>query len=79
MNYASKILTLNKEELIEIIKNNRDKKSVDIDNQLIRVIDIFYGRFSIKQLSWIFSKVQFICRTNKKYKEFESVKNICLV
>jgi len=41
MNYASKILTLDKEELIDIIKNNRDRKSVDIDNQLIRVIDIF--------------------------------------
>jgi len=79
MNYESKILTLDKEELIDIIKNNRDRKSVDIDNQLIRVIDIFYDRFSIKQLSWIFSKVQFICRTNKKYREFENVKDICLI
>jgi len=79
MNYAGKILTLDKEELIDIIKNNRDRKSVDIDNQLIRVIDIFWGRFSIKQLSWIFSKVQFICRTNKKYREFENVKDICLI
>jgi|GEM_PF-4798462 len=79
MNYASKILTLDKEELIDIIKNNRGRKSVDIDNQLIRVIDIFWGRFSIKQLSWIFSKVLFICRTNKKYKEFEGVKDICLI
>jgi len=79
MDYSSKMLTVNKEELIEIIRNNRGRKSVDIDNHLIRVIDIFWNRFSIKQLSWIFSKIQFICRTNKKYKEFSGVKDICLV
>ena len=33
MNYAGKILTLDKEELIDIIKNNRDRKSVDIVKQ----------------------------------------------
>ena len=78
MEYKSKILTLDKEELIGIIKNNVDKKSIEIDNKLIRVIDIFYGRFSIKQLSWITAKIQFIVRTNNLYKNYRGFKDIVL-
>ena len=79
MELKSKKLFLNKDELIAVIKNNRDKKSKDIDNQLIRTIDIFYGRFSVKQLAWITAKVNYIMRYNKLYKDFRKMDDIVLL
>jgi len=79
MELKSKKLFLNKEELIGIIKNNQDKKSVDIDNQLIRMIDVFYGRFSIKQLKWITAKINYIIRYNKMYKNYKKMEDIVLL
>ena len=79
MELKSKKLFLNKEELVGIIKNNIDKKSKDIDNKLIRMIDIFYGRFSVKQLQWITAKVNFIVRYNKLYKNYSKMTDIVLL
>ena len=79
MELKSKKLFLNKDELIAVIKNNCDKKSKDIDNQLIRTIDIFSGRFSIKQLAWITAKVNYIIRYNRLYKDYRKMEDIVLL
>ena len=79
MELKSKKLFLNKEELIGIIKNNHDKKSVDIDNQLIRMIDVFYDRFSVKQLKWITAKINYIIRYSKLYKDYNKMEDIVLL
>ena len=79
MELKSKKLFLNKEELIGIIKNNIDKKSTDIDNQLIRMIDVFYRRFSVKQLQWLTAKINFIVRYNKLYKNYRKMEDIVLL
>jgi reverse gyrase len=78
MKYDSRIIILDKQELIEMIKNNKCKNNIDSDKQLIRIIDIFYSRFSIKQLSMIKAKINYIVRTNKQYMQYRKYKDICL-
>jgi hypothetical protein len=73
------VLTLNKPALIQIIKDNSDKDSVEIDCSLITMIKCFYGRFSAKQLNWIFEKVKCIFRHNIRYSEYKGVKDIQLL
>jgi hypothetical protein len=79
MEYNSRIIMLDKEDLICMIKSNRCKKYIDSDKQLIRIIDIFYGRFSVKQLSMILAKINYIVRTNKQYIQYKNYKDICLI
>jgi hypothetical protein len=73
------VLTLNKLALIEIIKDNSDKDSIEIDCSLITMVNRYYGRFSAKQLNWIFEKVKYILRHNIRYSEYKGVKDIQLV
>jgi len=40
MEYKNKTLELNKQELINIIENNLDKKSIEVDNKLKQFIHI---------------------------------------
>jgi hypothetical protein len=70
------LLRVNKEGLLQIIMSNPDKKSTDIDNGLISLIENYYGRFTVKQTAWIFQKVSFITRSNKKLLWLKGFKDI---
>jgi len=79
MEYKNKTLELNKQELINIIEDNPDKKSIEVDNKLIKTINTYYYRLSIKQYNWITAKINFIIKNNKKYKEYIGFKDINLL
>ena len=79
MEYKNKTLELNKQELINIIENNLDKKSIEVDNKLIKTIHTYYYRLSVKQYNWITAKINFIIKNNKKYKEYRDFKDISLL
>jgi hypothetical protein len=79
MKITNKVLALNKAELLEIIKNNTDKTSVEIDRKLYTMIAGYYGKFTIKQQKWILEKVRYIFRYNKKYMNLRSFKDIVLI
>lgn len=70
------LLRVNKEGLLQIIEMNPDKKSKEIDNGLISLIENYYGRFTVKQTAWIFQKVGFITRVNKKLSALKGFKDI---
>jgi hypothetical protein len=79
MKIVNKVLELNKTDLLEVLKNNPDKSSVEIDRKLIVMILNYYGRFTIKQQTWILEKVKYIFRYNKKYLNLRSFKDIILI
>jgi len=79
MEYKNKTLELNKQELINIIEDNPDKKSLEVDNKLIKTIQTYYYRLSVKQYNWITAKINFIVKNNKKYKEYRDFKDISLL
>lgn len=70
------LLRVNKEGLLQIIGMNPDKKSTEIDNGLISLIENYYGRFTVKQTAWIYQKVGFITRVNKKLLQLKGFKDI---
>jgi hypothetical protein len=67
-----------KDGLIKLIKGNTDKDSEQIDCSLIKMINCYYGNFSLKQLNWISEKVKYIFRHNNKYHDFKGFKDIQL-
>jgi hypothetical protein len=73
------LLSIDKDNLIDLISHNIDSKSVDIDGKLLHLIFIYYGRFSVKQFNWILEKVKYICRHNKNYKEYKGITDIQLL
>ena len=79
MEYKNKTLELNKQELINIIEDNPDKKSMEVDSKLIKTIHTYYYRLSVKQYNWITVKINFIVKNNKKYKEYRDFKDIILL
>jgi hypothetical protein len=70
------LLKVDRESLLFIIENNPDKKSRDIDSGLIEMIHNYYGRFTVKQTAWIFTKVGFIVRSNTKFLPIKGFKDI---
>jgi hypothetical protein len=77
--YISKdgnILTVDKDGLLTILRNNPDVKSRDIDAGLVRLVEKYYGSFSTKQSAWIFTKIGFIVRSNSKYFGLKGFKDI---
>jgi hypothetical protein len=62
-------LKLTRNELIEIIENNPDKKDV-FKNTILSIINNF-PLFSVKQYQWILSKVVYITNHNPKYKNIK--------
>jgi hypothetical protein len=70
------LLRINKDGLLQIIGMNPDKKSSEIDNGLINLIENYYGRFTVKQTAWIFQKVGFIIRVNKTLGSLKGFKDI---
>lgn len=70
------LLRINKEGLLFIIESNPDKKSKDIDYGLTGLIENYYGRFTIKQIMWIFQKISFITRVNDKFLGIKGFKDI---
>jgi hypothetical protein len=59
-----------------MIRDNTDKRSEKIDEDLIGMIVIYYGRFSIKQSNWILEKVKYIIRHNNIYGKYKGIKDI---
>lgn len=73
------LLTIDKTNLINMIKDNSDKDSAQIDSNLITMIQCFYGHLSVKQMNWTLEKVKYIIRHNRKYKEYKGIKDIHFV
>jgi hypothetical protein len=63
-------------DLIKMIRDNTDKRSEKIDEDLIGMIVIYYGRFSVKQGNWILEKVKYITRHNNVYGKYKGIKDI---
>jgi hypothetical protein len=72
-------LIIDKSGLISIIKNNTDKKSREIDNNILKMIRVFYGNFSFKQSQWIVEKVKYIVRHNEKYRNWNKFDDIIFI
>lgn len=70
------ILMIDKKGLIKIIQDNSDKNSARIDGDLIKMINCFYGRLSVKQMNWIMEKVKYITRNNNEYRKYKGFKDI---
>jgi ribosomal protein L36 len=70
------VLVLNKKGVISIISDNKDTSSKVPDSDLIKMIELFWGRLSIKQENWIFEKIKFIIRNNCKYIKLKGIKDI---
>jgi hypothetical protein len=70
------ILVLNKLGIIEIIKDNKDTSSKVPDSDLIKMIELFYGRLSIKQENWICEKVKYVIRNNPEYRKLRGIKDM---
>jgi hypothetical protein len=70
------ILSVDKDGLLTLLKNNPDRNSVDIDAGLVKLIKRYYGSFSTKQSAWIFKKIGFIVRCNSKYFALRRFKDI---
>lgn len=79
MKLKNKVLELTKNEVIEIVKNNPDKTSVELDKKLIKTICIYYNKFSIKQLKWLTFKINYIVRHCELYKNYRTMKDILLL
>jgi hypothetical protein len=73
------LLIADKTGLITMIRDNTDKESVSIDANLIKMIQCFYGKMSIKQTCWLLEKVKYIIRHNWRYYSFKGVKDIQFV
>jgi hypothetical protein len=73
------LLIMDKENLINMIKNNSDKNSFEIDEKLIKLIYNYWGRFSVKQSNWICEKIKYICRHNICYKEYKGITDVQLL
>jgi hypothetical protein len=76
VNKNGNLLEVDKDGLLDIIKNNVDGESNDIDKKLFIMIMRFYGRLSFKQTKWIMEKCLYIIRHNNKYKGVRGIKNI---
>jgi hypothetical protein len=70
------LLVADKTGLIAMIRDNNDKSSVSIESNLVKMIQCFYGRMSVKQLCWLLEKAKYITRHNWKYLSFRGVKDI---
>jgi hypothetical protein len=69
MKLENGLLTVTKEELITIIKNNPDNESDEskrLNKSILEMIEKNYGRFTPKQSNWVLSKVKFIFRSLKR-------------
>jgi hypothetical protein len=76
INKNGNLLEVDKDGLLDIIKNNVDGKSNDIDERLLIMIMRYYGRLSFKQTKWILEKIKYIIRHNNKYKGVKGIKDI---
>jgi hypothetical protein len=76
INRNGDILLLNMNDLIKMIRDNTDKRSEKIDEDLIGMIVIYYGRFSVKQSNWILEKVKYIVIHNNIYGKNKYIKDI---
>jgi hypothetical protein len=76
INRNGDILLLNMNDLIKMIRDNTDKKSEKIDKDLIGMIVVCYGRFSVKQNNWILEKVKYITRHNNVYRKYKGIKDV---
>jgi hypothetical protein len=65
--------------VISIISDNKDTSSKVPDSDLIKMIDLFYNRLSVKQENWILEKIKFVIRNNEKYKESRGIKDIQII
>jgi hypothetical protein len=73
------LLVVNKTGLIELIRDNPDRGSVSIDSNILKMVQCFYGKMSVKQTVWLLDKVKYIIRHNQKYDSFRGVKDIQFV
>jgi hypothetical protein len=46
------------------------------DSDLIKMIELFWGRLSIKQYNWICEKIKYVIRNNGKYKKLRGIKDM---
>jgi hypothetical protein len=70
------ILKINMRGIISIIRDNKDDSSMVPDSDLIKMIELFYGRLSIKQYNWICEKIKYVIRNNGKYKKLRGIKDM---
>jgi hypothetical protein len=71
-----KILLINKDEVIEVLKSNTDLSSKEIDNKLIMMVYRYYDRLTVKQLQWLSEKLKYIIRHNDLYKDYKKTGDI---
>jgi hypothetical protein len=70
------LLIVDRAGIIQMIKDNSDRESANIDCNLIKMIQCFYNKMSVKQLNWLLEKVKYITRHNRKYESFRGIKDI---
>jgi uncharacterized protein YifE (UPF0438 family) len=65
----SNFLVLTEDDFIELLDCNMDKstKNEEINNSLIGMIRSRKNNLTDKQRYWIFSKISFIVKTNKRF------------
>jgi hypothetical protein len=66
-------LYLDKEDVIEMLNNNTDVKSREIDNKLVSVVNNYFNRLSVKQEKWLLEKLKYIMRHNPNYFKYNKL------
>jgi hypothetical protein len=71
MNIENNFLYLNQEDVIEILENNPDKTSQEIDKKLIGIVRKYFYTMTDKQEKWLREKIGFIIRHNSLFKDYK--------
>jgi hypothetical protein len=64
-------LYLDKEDVIDILDNNTDTTSREIDNKLMKIVNLYFNTISVKQEKWLLEKLKYILRHNSNYSKIK--------
>jgi uncharacterized membrane protein YheB (UPF0754 family) len=73
MKIENGFLYLDKKDVLEVLNNNTDNESKEIDKKLIGIVEKYFNTLSEKQEKWLSEKIKYIIRHNTDYKIFKKL------